>query len=621
MTYTSPTLSEKEHILGAGFAIFASAYISLVILLVVLEQLGVQARLLDVTLFLVPLAFYAVIGVSTRAFSAAEFFAGSHRALPLYNAMAVCAPLFGGSVVLGSIGTMFFIGIDGIALLLGCFAGVVLMALLFIPFVRKAGAYTVPGLLSIRFASGKVRVVAALLAFVPCLLLVTAEVTIAERTASLLLGKSIGDTFPVLGLVAPHIPLLIAVLLSIVFGGIRSSTWTASAQFIVFACLLAPLVTVAVARSNLPLPQLTYGGQIEQTKAFEAAREYAVSVRPEQHTQALPTVAPASLTRPVEKAFSALSTWTFVCLVLTVAMGVAVFPSFLPRLGMVTTPALSRRSAGWVTAFAAAMVLTLPAYAFFTKAMAVESLVGVPASDLPGFTRTLREMGLVGISTSQFDQTGAGVRASFQRDTAAFILPVAGLLPRALGNVTFVAILAAICACIGAQLLAIAKILSSDLMGFRSQATPTGERRQLFLARVAMAACAAAAFAIPPGLDALRLALAAFAFAGATFFPVLVLSIWWRELNAIAALAAMVSGAAVSAAMLLAGETAFGADGVTSGVLGALAGFAAAFLIRMISGAPDQKCYEAVDDLRIPAGETLHARMLRVAVRAKPKAA
>src|SRR5208282_1103681 len=119
----------------------------------------------------------------------------------------------------------------------------------------------------------------------------------------------------------------------------------------------------------------TYGSQLEELKSLEAARGIVSISQPQPLSVSLPKPALTSVTRPTERAFSAFRPIDFVLLVFCLAAGVAANPAFLPRLS--TTPAIlsGRRAFGWVSVLAGLVVLTIPAYAFFTKAMAIEALV------------------------------------------------------------------------------------------------------------------------------------------------------------------------------------------------------------------------------------------------------
>ena len=95
------------------------------------------------------------------------------------------------------------------------------MGVLFAPFVRKYGAYTLPTFLGRRFESRTVRVVAAAILSVPILLLLVAEARFAAYAAAWLLGQS--ERLMVAVVVTCATAIVIA-------GGMRSATWSSVAK-------------------------------------------------------------------------------------------------------------------------------------------------------------------------------------------------------------------------------------------------------------------------------------------------------------------------------------------------------------------------------------------------------
>ena len=618
LNYSTPVINPR---LGSSFAIFASAYTCLVVMLIVLEQLGLSVPTIDELIIVTPALFYIAIGFMTRTTSTDDFLLAGQRVPPFYNALAFTSMVFGGSIMLGSIGSLFFLGIDAIAIPIGCFAGVVLTGVLFVPHLRKAGANTLPGFFHLRFGHRGVRLAAATLMLVPCLIIIVAEAALG--------GKLVGFFLPLpqaLGInLSPPAFFLILVLASIVLtvalGGMRSATWTQCVQFVVVLGILAPLIAVSVIRTKLPLPQLTYGSQLEEIKAREQTKGFVTVTQPQPLSEVLPKPAAQPVIRPVERAFSAFRPMDFLLLVFCLATGVAAHPAFLPRLSMTPTIPASRRCMGWVTVVAGFVVLTIPAYAFFTKAMAVEALVGVPASDLPAWARALQQLGLINLPANQFDSFNtAAQRVTFHRDSLALILPVAGNLPRVFFGLAAASALAALSACASGHLIAVANTVSDDLYhGFLNKTASPG--RRLMVARLTMLLFAVAVFIITQNsaADPLRWAIAAFSLSSGTFFSVLLLSVWWRRLTPKGALAALISGFVVTAFYLrLGGTPLFGIDALTAAAIGVPVSFVAAILVSLLSKAPEQSALEAIDDLRVPAGETLQSRMLRLAARVKP---
>jgi cation/acetate symporter len=332
----------------------------------------------------------------------------------------------------------------------------------------------------------------------------------------------------------------------------------------------------------------------------------------------LPKPGPAVLSRPADQPFSAFSPADFVLLVLCLATGIAAHPALLTRL--TTTPTIlgTRRSFGWVALIAGLIVLTIPAYALFTKSMVMSGLVGVPVPDLPAFGRTLEQLGLVSMPAMQFGTPEASAPVMFHRDTVALLLPVAAGLPRVFLGLAAAAAIAALSACGAAQLVAIGNSISDDLYHGALHKTASPSRR-LVVARLSMLLFGLVVFAFcrDPNLDPLRLALEAFSLSAGTFFAVLVLSVWWRRLSAAGAVAGMAAGFAVTAIFLF-GTPLFGIDRLTAGAIGLPVSFAAAIVVSL-ARRPDAAALEAVDELRVPAGETLQARALRLGAKAKPQ--
>lgn len=620
LNYSTPVVNPR---LGASFAIFASSYLCLVLMLVILEQLGLARATIGQLIVVTPALFYIAIGFMTRTISLDDFFLSGQRVPALYNGMALTAMVFGGSMLLGSIGAIFVVGFDAIALPLGCLAGLAVMAVLFSPFLRKAGAYTIPGFLWLRFGRSAVRPLASLLMIVPCAMIFAAEIT---------LGSKIGATFlpppSVIGIeIAPDIffPVLsfATIFLIVFFGGMRSLTWTQCAQFIVVLGILVPLIVISLMRTNLPLPQLTYGGQLEVLKVEEAAKGFT-AVQPQTLSRSLPGIATLPLSRPSEHAFAAFTPMQFLLLVLCIAAGVAAHPAFLARLSTTPTIAAVRKSFRWTMLLAALVVITIPAYAVFAKVLVVEDLFGITASQMPGWARSLQQLGFMAISNNPFDPLSGAARLGFQRDDIAFVLPVAAQLPHVLLGLTAASAIAAIAASAGAQLLAIGNTVSDDLYHGRLHQSASPSRR-LMISRFTMLAAGVLTVLFLTGavVDPLRMVLWALSISGGTFFAVLVLSIWWSRLSATGAAAGLLAGFAVTAGYIMnAGNTPllFGVDSLTASAIGIPISFAAAIVVSIMVPNRDGLPLERVEDLRVPAGETLLVRALRVGARGKAAA-
>src|SRR6202162_769802 len=250
MAFTSRTRLVNPR-LGTYFGIFTAAFAALVLLALMFEQLGATDTIVRLTMFAGPIALYAVIGLGCRAREVADFFACGRRVPAFFNGLVLAVTALGGAGFLALTGSLLIIGFDAMCLSIGWCAGLVFMGVLFAPFVRKFGAYTLPTFLGRRFESRTVRIVAAATLSVPILLLLVAEARFGAYAAAWVLGQS--ERLMVAVVVTCATAIVIA-------GGMRSLTWSSVAKAIAALLALAvPVSIVALMISNLPFPQMTHG--------------------------------------------------------------------------------------------------------------------------------------------------------------------------------------------------------------------------------------------------------------------------------------------------------------------------------------------------------------------------
>jgi len=90
--------------------------------------------------------------------------------------MATGADWMSAASFISMAGTLWLLGYDGLAYIMGWTGGYVLLALLFAPYLRKFGQYTIPDFVGARFGGNTARVVAAICAIIVSLTYVTAQV-------------------------------------------------------------------------------------------------------------------------------------------------------------------------------------------------------------------------------------------------------------------------------------------------------------------------------------------------------------------------------------------------------------------------------------------------------------
>jgi len=589
--------------LGAYYGIVTSALVSLIVMLAMFEQLGWGRPLLAHTMMIVPLALYVVVAIGSRTLQAEDFFASGRRVPPVYNGFVLAAIAVGGVGFLAYTGTVFFLGFDALAIGLGWAFGMFAAGVLFVPYLRKAGAYTLPSFLSHRFRSQALRVAASVMQLPPTALLLVAEIKIAALIASLFLPVSFS-----LGVV-----MLAALIAAIaILGGMRSLTWTGSAEFLVGAVGLAVVVTtVSILLTNVPAPQLTYG---ETFSALHNAEITAglTPVQPRKLATALPGVAPLPTIKPFLQPFGILGPVDFVTLFLSLALGTAALPSLLSRSGVTNSIAEQRRSSAWGLLFVALFVMTAPAMAAFAKLIIFRDIALAPASSLPAWLTELSQRHLLQTGDANGDGAIGTAELLIGRDGIALALPAAAGLPYVLTVLMAAAAMAVALAASANHLFTLAASLAEDLYRVLDR-RHTLPRLIAAWAAIAASALAAAVFLVIADLDPLKAALMAFAFAAATFFPALLLAIWWRRCTKWGVMVAMATGFAVMLAETVLGgalgiiDTA-GFNTSLASLIGIVLALVAGVAVSLYLGRPSQAEDAYREEMRDPGGETIYDR-------------
>ena len=602
--------------LGAYYGIVTSAFVSLILLLAMFEQLGWSQPVLAQTMMLVPLALYLIIAIGSRTLQPEDFFGSGRRVPPVYNGFVLAAVAVGGVGFLAYTGTVFFLGFDALAIGLGWTFGMFAAGVLFAPYLRKAGSYTLPSFLGHRFRSRGLRMAASVMQLPPTALLLAAEIKIAALIASLFLPVSL--SFAVI---------LVAALIAAVaiLGGMRSVTWTGSAQFLVGAVgLVVVVTTVSVLLTNLPAPQLTYG------ETFSALHNAEITaglspVQPGALATELPGTALSPTVKPFLQPFGILGPMDFVTLFLCLALGTAALPSLLARSGVTGSIPEQRRSTAWGLLFVALFVMTAPAMAAFAKLIIFRDIALAPASSLPAWLIELSQNHLLQTGDVNGDGTISAAELLIARDGVALALPAAAGLPYVLIVLMATAAMAIALAASASHLFTLAASLAEDLYRVidRRQALP---RLVAAWAAIAATALAAAVFLVIADVDPLKAALMAFAFAAATFFPALLLAIWWRHCTKWGAMAAMSTGFTVMLTdAVFGGALGIGQAGFTTSLaslIGAALALVTGIAVSLYRPQPSLAEETYYEEMRDPGGETIYDRaQLRAAAAAAASAA
>lgn len=589
--------------LGTYFGIFTSLIVGLVLVLLIIEQLGAEKTTLAVLMLLGPLVFYVGIGLASFTKHPADYFAAGRRVPAFYTGLGLAMSAFGATGLMALTGALFISGFDALCLGLGIVAGFVVMAVMVAPFLRKAGTFTLPSFFGKRFDSRAVRVVSATLVAVPMLLVLAAELRAGAFAGSFLLGAST-EIMAVL--------MVVIILATLLAGGVRSLAWSGTAQALAaLLALLIPVAIVAVFLTNMPVPQLSHGPVLRALGRSEAALNV-----PKATADLLAFALAGEGLQPIAKRFAtpfgSIGALAFSIAMLTTMMGVAAAPWLLPRLTATPSVYESRKALGWATVLSGIMLMTLASIAVFMRDFLFDIVTAAGPAEIPGWVQDLSGIDLANIDTG----TGALAVTSltFERDGVILGLPLAGGMTPVMFDVVLAGLVAAGLAGAGAAAVALGNVLADDIVDGLSPTVPPDAIR-LTTARItlAVAAVVGGAFAVFAPTDPLRLVIWALVLSASSIFPVLVLGILWKRTNAYGALAGLIAGFGVAVMAILAAEAKWlPIDSALSAIFAVPAGFAATALVTLLTPLPARGAIDLASDMRIPGGETLYDKEMRL---------
>lgn len=594
--------------LGTHYATFASAIAAVVLVLAMVEQLGARKLWLSHVMIAAPLVLYITVAAITRTVDLHEFFSAGRRVPAVFGGLSLAATAIGGAGFFALTGCLYLIGFDALCLLLGWLAGFAVCTALFTPYLRKSGAYTLPAFFRQRFASPAAGAAAAILLLPPVLLLLAAELRIGAFVASLFVSVS----FETAVSAGAAIVAILAIL-----GGMRSVSWTqCSLYIVVIGAFLLPLAILSVQLTNLPLPQLTYSWLFDDLSAREMAAG-AVETRPTELELALPGERPQAALKPFLQQFGAISETNFLMLVFCFMAGTAAMPSLLMRAGTAPSVFEARRAIGWGMLFLGLFLISIPAYAAFTKFLMLEELASAGAAS-PDWVIGLREAGLADFLDRDNDGQFGVREMLMSRDGVTLSLPIMAGYPFVIAALVAVGGISATLAAAAAHTLAAGASVSEDLLQglLPGPATP-GKRLLAARLGVIAAAAGAALFVSQRDFDILPFIAWSMSLAGSAFLPALALAIWWPRMTALGVLAAMLAGFAVAAGNIALTATGvspdwFGLSNLVAGVYGAPAGFAAGVGVSYLTGPPPAATVKMAEEIRDPSGETIQDRAVRL---------
>jgi cation/acetate symporter len=564
--------------LAFAYLLFALGFALLVRLLSSFEaSIDTRSTSVGWVLLSLTIGLYGVIGYLSRTRNLDDYLVAGRRVPAFFNGMAIAGDWMSAATFISLAGTLWLLGHEGLAYILGWTGGYVILAMLLAPYLRKFGQFTVPDFIAARYGGVSARVVSAVIAIVISFTYMTAQVT----GIGLIMSRFLGVNF-VLGVIVG----LGSVLFCSVLGGMRAITWTQVAQCIVM--LIAYITPVSILSSRLtgvPIPQLMYGEALRQIQALESAQGIATAY-----------AAP----------FNDWTPWNFMAIMLCLMLGTAGLPHILIRFLTTPSAADARKSAGWGLFFICVMYLTIPAYAAFSRWEVLANVVGQSSKTVPRWVENWSQTGLLTLVDRNADGIFQLAELSIDRDLVVLATPEIAGLPSAISALVAVGGMAAALSTADGLLLVIGSALSHDIYARAINPSATLPNR-LLLGRVAIfvAATLAAITAIRRLGIIVQLVAWAFSFAAATFFPALVFGIFWKRANAAGAISGMIAGLFVTLAYMVAVSASpqlaiLGIASEAAGAFGLLANILVTTLVSLRTSPPDPAALALVDDLRRP---------------------
>jgi len=261
-----------------------------------------------------------------------------------------------------------------------------------------------------------------------------------------------------------------------------------------------------------------------------------------------------ALDRPVGFQKTNLSGWNdgwnnSLALIFCLMLGTAALPHILVRSYTTPTPAEAERSVVWALAFIVIVYLCASSLAVLLKSFVLTELVGSHLDQLPDWADRLKLRKLALLSIQDYNQDGIVQFADVRLFSDYFVLGVPDMthISSVFTGLLAAGALAAALSTADGLLLTISSALAQDLY-FQTAEPNAPPLRRIMLNKILLMVVAllAAWFATNRPVSILFWVTCAFSLAASTFFPVMLLGIYWRGMNHVGALLSMVAGLVVS---------------------------------------------------------------------------
>ncbi|QYJ03155.1 cation acetate symporter [Nocardioides panacisoli] len=556
------------------------------------------------TLVFVVLTFgvYIYVAYASRVSDTKGFYVAGGGIPAPANGAAVAADWMSAASFISMAGliALAYNGYNGSAFLMGWTGGYVLLAMLLAPYLRKFGKFTVPDFVGDRY-NETARLIAVVCAIVVSITYVTGQMA----GVGVVFGRFLKVDTTIGVLIGMAIVFFYAVL-----GGMKGITWTQVCQYtVLIIAYIIPAVAISAKLTDNPLPQIGFGQILAELEALQAELGFS------EYTAAL----------------TGSSQLNMFLLTATLMFGTAGLPHVIVRFYTAKNVRAARYSALWALFFIALLYTTAPTVAAFAKFNILSSSQAGTLADQSWFD-TWEEVGLItgpdGGTVADANGNGAidflgggGNEAVINNDILVLASPEIGGLPAPIVGLVAAGGLAAALSTASGLLLVISSSVANDV--YHKRINPKAdEKQQLLVARITMgvAVVFAGYLGINPPAFAGEVVALAFGLGAASFFPTLVLGIFWKKCTAAGAAAGMATGIGItvlyfiwtlpstSAPIFLGNDPILDIAPVGFGFFGMLVNFAVTIVVSQFTPKPSLAMQELVEEVRYPGHTDLVAK-------------
>ena len=403
---------------------------------------------------------------------------------------------------------------------------------------------------------------------------------------------------------------LLAVLLYTLVGGLKGGIWTQAVQYliIIFGYLI-PAFIISYKITGNPIPQISLGSYISGSSVpfIQIVDQMASNANwPKSGDQ-----------------LTATNILNLICITLALMVGTAGLPHIIAKFYTVSSASTAQLGAAYALLFIALLYTTAPAVGYFSR-YNIENLNGKTYALAPDWVHKWEKTGLItwdnkntiGKTEFKYYSTANPGSESSQSDNRIFIDPdilvlanpeMNSLPPWVTGLLIAGALIAALSTSAG-LLLIIGSTFSHDLY-YRLIDSHVGENQQTMFGYIIMIVTtllAGICSLYPPAPIAPTVAYA-FGLAASSFFPILVLGIFWRRATSEGAIAGMIVGITFTGSYILEITVTgsepwfFGISPEGIGAVGMVANFLVTVIVSKYTAAPPMEVQELVESIKNPS--------------------